>query len=131
VKDGKGQVVAERAASLNPPVVEFKSPLDCAVLRPGDIHTLQWDSRDIDDDPVSFIASYSVDDRENWVPLAYDINDHTVKCDTEGLEKDVDYLVRVTASDMFNTAKDAVLITLSAKESGDIAMQGGWSCTLS
>jgi hypothetical protein len=131
VKDDKGLVVAEKAASSNSPSVDIESPLDGAVLSPGDVHTLQWASHDADDDPVKFIVSYSVDSGETWLPLAYDIDDHSLKWDTEGLEKDVEYLVRVTASDGFNTAKDDVRITLGADETpSDVSTQGGWGLHL-
>lgn len=104
--DREGERVMELEASPNPPSVEITSPNGGETLESGE-RSVAWNASDPDGDPLTFLVQYSSDGGESWQGI------NTLYGDARETEFEVDaYLpgtrgvVRVTASDGFNTAYD-------------------------
>jgi hypothetical protein len=95
------QVLAERRASAGPPSVRILTP------RP-DAHwdgarTVTWEAADADGDQLTFAVQYSADNGATWLPVAAGVQGTSLDVDADLLAGSRECLVRVIASDGFNT----------------------------
>lgn len=96
-----GVVVHERRASAHAPQGAWVSPAAGASLE--GTAALTWQASDADGDPLFFTVSFSHDGGETWTPLAVDRTDPEYELDAGELPGGEQCLVRVLASDGFDT----------------------------
>ncbi len=101
-----GQIVATRQASTNPPIVTVTFPNGGETLS-GQTATFAWTASDPDGGPLTYGVDYSTDNGATWKALAINWTSTTYPVDLDGLRASNQALIRVTASDGFNTAQDS------------------------
>ncbi len=99
-------VEASRAASAHPPSVTVLSPNGGEALS-NPMVTITWDGQDQDGDPLTFVVQYSPDAGASWTTLMTDLTDESVTLPKFELAKTLQGLIRVKASDGFDSASDA------------------------
>ena len=100
-----GEVMAERIASANAPEVQVVFPNGGENLS-GTETTIEWMASDADGDDLSFLVQYSRDQGESWEVLAVDWPQQSFTVALKFLGETMEGLIRVTASDGFNTGRD-------------------------
>jgi hypothetical protein len=90
-----------RSSSTHTPVVAVTSPTPGASWE--GTQTIEWTTEDDDGDDVTSSLVYSHDDGASWVPLGVDVNQTSLEVDTERLPGGDEALIRIIASDGFNT----------------------------
>ena len=102
----KGAVlIVSRSASTNSPSVTVTYPNGGETLSQDPV-VLQWSASDADGDPLTYLVQYSPDGGSSWQALAVDWPDKTLSVPNRLLAGTTNGLIRVTASDGFNTAAD-------------------------
>ena len=100
-----GTPIATRIASANPPTVAVTFPNGGENITTGTV-LLQWTASDLDADPLTFAVQFSADNGATWDTLALDWPDQSLSVPRSSLKKTTAGLIRVIASDGFNTAVD-------------------------
>lgn len=97
----EGRIIAERAASANPPTLTLASPLldDAA----GTV-TLGWSASDSDGDALHAMILYSNDDGATWLPLDKNVRGLEATFSTQSLAGGTNARLRLIVDDGFNTA---------------------------
>jgi hypothetical protein len=109
-KSGSGalttnDVLGSKSASPNSPTVTVQYPNGGEDLS-GDEVTLEWSADDADGDSLSYTVKYSRNGGSTWKALATSWPRDTLTVDASALGGTSDGLIRVQASDGFNTAQD-------------------------
>ena len=98
-------VLGSKSASPNPPMVTVQYPNGGEDLS-GDEVTLEWTADDPDGDSLSYTVKYSRNGGATWKALATSWPRDSLTVDASALGGTSNGLVRVQASDGFNTAQD-------------------------
>ena len=106
IRNATDHVVAERAVTPNPPIVEVIFPNGRESLKTGHNYTITWDAYDSDGDKLTYLVAYSRDNGQNWIPLANNVNETQYVWDTSNLVQGEEYLIKVMATDGVNTGED-------------------------
>jgi hypothetical protein len=78
--------------------------------------TISWTASDEDGDTLRYALLYSPDDGESWFPIAFEVEDTSLEVDTDSLAGGEWALVRVRASDGFNTTTaDSAIFQVTRK----------------
>jgi hypothetical protein len=103
------ETLAMRPRSPNPPVVEILSPTVEGFAGQPEDPRIRWQASDRDGDPLRYLVLYSADegppDEREWQPLAIDLTDAELAVSLADLPGGPAALVRVLASDGFNTGQ--------------------------
>ena len=110
-----GQVLAGRIASANPPTVTVTSPNGGETLN-GPTANFTWTAADPDGDPLKYAVEYSTDAGATWKPLTMNWDSTTYPVDLTRLPASNQALIRVTATDGFNSAQDQSNATFTVPE---------------
>ena len=98
-------VLGSKTASPNPPTVTVQYPNGGEDLS-GDEVTLEWTADDPDEDSLSYTVQYSRNGGSTWKALATSWPRDSLTVDASALGGTGNGLIRVQASDGFNTAQD-------------------------
>lgn len=112
-----GSVLASKTASPNPPEVTVESPNGGESLS-GEQTTVEWSASDPDGNDLTFDVQYSRDGGTSWKPLEVNTSKTALEVDLSSLGGTDEGLVRVKASDGFNTAQDESDGTFSVANTG-------------
>ncbi|MGV8041198.1 MAG: hypothetical protein AB2L07_14360 [Thermoanaerobaculaceae bacterium] len=100
-----GSTLASRTVSAHSPTVAITYPNGGETL--SGTATVRWTAADTDGDPLTYAVQYSHDAGSTWRAVATDLGSQTFDLDTALVPGGTACLVRVLASDGFNTAQDA------------------------
>lgn len=100
-----GQVLATRQASASPPTVTVTAPNGGETLN-GTASNFAWNASDADGGPLNFTIEYSIDSGNTWTMLTTEWESNTYPVDLTKLRSSSQALIRVTASDGFNSSSD-------------------------
>ncbi|MCX7854261.1 MAG: hypothetical protein N2383_15950, partial [Caldilineales bacterium] len=100
----RGQTVAERVVSPNPPMVKLLEPNGGEVL--GDLALVRWTASDPDGDPLTYALLYSTDNGATWQAVATELTGTQHTADLTALPGSDQARFRVVVSDGVNTATD-------------------------
>ncbi len=100
-----GDVLAERTASANLPVVTINSPNGGESLS-GSTTTINWSASDLDGDSLTFVIQYSPDADTTWQTLASELTSTSYELQLDYLAGSDQALLRVLVSDGFHTGQD-------------------------
>jgi hypothetical protein len=95
------QILASRTASASAPAVNILTPVEGAHWEGA--RTVSWEASDADGDDLTFGVDYSTDNGRSWVPVAAGLTGTTFDLDADSLQGSRDCLVRVIATDGFNS----------------------------
>jgi hypothetical protein len=113
--DGKPQ--AELARSASEPVVSLLSPNESGEL--SGKQTITWEASDADGNSILFYdVDYSPDGGETWLPLGAYIAETSLTVDFDAVPGGEEALLRVTASDGWNTGEDISDINFTVPRHG-------------
>jgi len=104
VKNGDN-VLGSVARSPNKPSVQVESPNGGGSLTGGSIN-VEWSASDSDGDELFFDVQYSPDGGGTWTPVNINVTGRSANVDLENLAGSSQGIIRVEASDGFNTSKD-------------------------
>jgi hypothetical protein len=96
-------VKAEQLRTPNPP--QFETTPTSMVGEENVVVLINWSATDVDGDALTYSLHYQCDDTSFWFPLASDISENNYTFDASGLPGGESCVVRVMASDGFNTAE--------------------------
>ncbi len=99
-----GSTVAEKIVSHQAPVVTLGYPNGGEAI--GKVVTIQWIGNDGDGDTLRYTVLMSPDNGATWEPLVGDLTTNDLSWDTTGLQPGQNYLIKVIATDGFNTGED-------------------------
>ena len=126
-----GRVIAEVAASPNVPVIALGVP---AIDSTNHTIGLTWTATDADNDPLLFTVQFSPDNGTNWLTLKVNDPDTALAIPTTHLHGGDQCVLRVLATDGFNTAvaqtdafvlpKNSPTITISRLTAGQRVVFG-------
>jgi hypothetical protein len=105
----KGNVVAERAVSANPPTVQVISPNGGEVL--DQAAAVKWTGSDPDGDPLVYALLYSPDAGATWLTVVTELTQTEYNVDLSELPGSDQALFKVIASDGVNTGQDQSDVT--------------------
>jgi len=100
-----GAILAERSASVNPPVVHVLSP-DGGETISEKKKLVRWEASDADGDKLTYVVQFSDDGGKTWLTIGIDLTETSIDLDTSFLKNTQDGMVRVLASDGFYTTRD-------------------------
>ncbi|MDO8673835.1 MAG: fibronectin type III domain-containing protein [Dehalococcoidia bacterium] len=95
---------AEKSVSTNSPTVLVLSPNGGEQLY-GQT-TIQWTGSDDDDNSLSYAVLFSNDNGDNWQTIAANLGTTSYQWNVAGLTAGNRYLIKVIATDGFNTGQD-------------------------
>jgi hypothetical protein len=102
----RGQEILDQLrVSNSPPEVRVETPNGGEVWK-GGMEKIQWAARDVDSDTLYFDILFSPDGGKTWIPVANKIQGLGYEVDTSTLPGGDKALIRVIATDGFNTAQD-------------------------
>jgi len=101
----KGDVIDTVEMSENAPVVEVLSPNGGEVWS-SSVQTVEWTAYDYDNNTLTYMMYYSADGGSTWTLISPTITQTSYQVDTSFIPGSDTALIRVVASDGFNTAKD-------------------------
>ncbi len=102
---GRGTTeIVSRTISAHPPTVTVESPNGGEILT--GTTTVSWSAADADGDSLSFTVLYSPDGGATWNALATGLTSSPYAWDVSSLPPGNQYLVKVMATDGFNTDED-------------------------
>jgi hypothetical protein len=105
VQDDRGSVLASRVGSANSPIVRVAFPNQAQVLT-GDTVEFSWVGTDSDGDALSYTVQVSTDCGETFETVAVAYPDTALTVPLDYIRGTDCGLLRVQASDGFNTAED-------------------------
>jgi hypothetical protein len=100
-----GTEIGRITASANVPQVQVLTPQGGENWGPAGQQTITWTASDADGDPLSYLIQYSPDKGATWVPLAPEVEETSLTIDTANLPGGSYGIIRVLASDGFNTGE--------------------------
>ncbi len=98
-------ILAERSASVNPPIVHVLSPNGGETISEKK-KLVRWESSDADGDKLTYVVAFSDDGGKTWNTIGIDLKETSFDLDTSFLKNTQDGMVRVLASDGFYTTQD-------------------------
>ncbi len=98
-------ILDEIIMSKNAPSVNILAPSGGEIWNAA-LQTVSWQAADADDDPLSYRVYYSADAGSSWTPLSPAITERWYQIDASQIPGGNTSLVRVVASDGFNTGQD-------------------------
>jgi hypothetical protein len=110
-------ILAERSASENAPVVEVSTP---TIASPA---TIEWTATDEDNDVLRYIVLYTPDGGASYSPLAVQMEGNSFEVDSNRLAGGESAKIRVLASDGFHTSEaesEAFVVDRKAPEASII-----------
>lgn len=110
-----GVVIVTREASPNVPSVTVVSPNGGEVLT-GSTGQITWSATDQDGDPLHYLLQFSSDGGKTWRVLATGLTDSKYDLSLNRTEGTTKGLVRILASDGFNSAEDRSNATFTIPE---------------
>jgi hypothetical protein len=100
------QVLLDRTASPNPPRVRVLEPNGGESFKKGTL-TVRWEGDDADGDALSYLVQYSPDNGKSWQGITFaEAAPNEAEIPVSQLFPSESGIVRVTATDGFNTAVD-------------------------
>ena len=99
------QVIGQTTASNNAPTLELTSPGSSESWSASGQQTITWQASDADNDPLSFMVQYSPDKGQTWNILAANLQDPSFTFDGDYLPGSEHGMIRVVASDGFNSTQ--------------------------
>lgn len=105
VKENENDLIGSRTASENPPSVTVESPNGGETLSGNEV-AIEWSGSDPDGDDPTYTVQYSRDGGSTWQTLNTGWSQKSLTVNSNGLGKTTEGLIRVQASDGFNTAED-------------------------
>jgi hypothetical protein len=123
LQDKAGNVVASRAVSKNPPVVQFTAPAAGDVWEHGNTYKLKWTASDPDGDSLNFSLAMSTD-KAAWTPVAIDVASNEYEFDTKSVQPG-DYYFRVRVTDGVLSANDTMEQSIGIKGESSMPLQSG------
>lgn len=112
--------IGQRVATKNAPTVKVSFPNGGEQLS-DTAATVTWEANDADGDALTYLVEFSNDGGSTWKTLGLDVPDKSYEIDLTLLGKTPNALIRVTASDGFNTAMDESDGTFSTPNSSPAA----------
>jgi hypothetical protein len=110
------QVIGHTTASAHAPSLELTSPSGGETWAATGQQTITWTAADTDHDPLSYMLQYSADDGKNWMMMAANLQDPTFTFDADYLPGSDHGVIRVVATDGFNTTQvDSNQVSVAAK----------------
>jgi hypothetical protein len=100
-----GNILAERSASVNPPVVHVLSPNGGETISEKK-EPVRWEASDADGDKLTYVVQFSDDGGKTWLPIGINLTETSIDLDTSFLKNTQAGVVRVLASDGFYTSQD-------------------------
>jgi len=101
----RGETVWSRQISSNPPEVTLISPAGGENLGPDAEFTISWSASDPDGDELTYSVYYSSDGGATWLPIETAIKTTSVNWVTATAAGSTMAVIRVEASDGFNTGE--------------------------
>jgi len=98
-------LLAERAVSAHPPVVELLTTQSSALWASDEEYVIEWEAHDEDGDPLWFDVAFSRDGGETWEMLATRLEDTWLTVDGAQFPGTEGALIRVYASDSVLTSE--------------------------
>jgi hypothetical protein len=102
-----GTEIGRVTRSNNIPTIQLISPNGGEVWESEGSYTVSWIADDADDDPLSYIVSYSIDDGITWLPMAVDVTTTSLEVDSQHLPGSTFARFKITASDNMNSSSDS------------------------
>ena len=106
IVDLADNVLAERTVTPKAPVVTLTGPNGPEDIDIGRECNITWSAVDEDGDALTYMVAYSHDGGESWIPIANSLTESYFLWNTTGAAPSADCLVRVMATDGFNTGED-------------------------
>ncbi|MCW5555189.1 MAG: Ig-like domain-containing protein [Verrucomicrobiae bacterium] len=100
-----GVLLASRVASENPPVVRVLTPNGGEVFDTANV-TIEWEGTDADAEAIVYLVEYSADGGNTWDTLAAGLSSASYQIPRKFLTATTNALVRVVATDGFNSTYD-------------------------
>jgi hypothetical protein len=126
IKQSNDILLGSVIASDNAPEVSVTYPNGGEHLNPPSV-TITWTASDADNDPLTFTVQFSKDNGTSWKTLVTDHVGTSLDVNLDDLGKTLEGLIRVQASDGFNTAEDvsdSSFVTPNSAPSCDITKPG-------
>ena len=101
-----GNILGSKTSSPNPPTVTVDYPNGGEELSGEEDVVLQWSADDSDGDSLSYVVQYSRNGGSSWRTLETSWFSDSLEVDASALGGTSQGLIRVQASDGFNTAQD-------------------------
>ena len=99
-----GAVLVQRTISDHAPEVQVTAPGLGDDFEVGSVLNVTWDGSDADSDDLVYRLAFSPDGGCTWVPIADELTDDSYEWNTSGLRPGSDHLIKVIASDGYNSA---------------------------
>jgi hypothetical protein len=103
--DREGNVLSSRTPSAHPPTVTVQLP-NAAGLTLDGLQTIQWTGSDLDGGVLTYSVLYSKDNGATWNGIGADITATSYALDFATIPASSAALIKVLASDGFDTASD-------------------------
>lgn len=100
-----GAVLVERTISDHSPSVQITSPEGDEEVEVGDVLNVTWEGSDADGDDLTYRLAFSPDGGCTWIPIADELTADSYRWSTSGLRPGGDHLIRVIASDGYNSGE--------------------------
>jgi hypothetical protein len=110
------KIIGKAIASAHAPTLELTSPMGGESWAPTGKQTITWTASDADRNPLSYMLQYSADEGKTWVMLAANLQDTSFTFDGDYLPGSDHGVIRVLATDGFNTTQvDSNQVKVAAK----------------
>ncbi|MEM0343715.1 MAG: Ig-like domain-containing protein [Thermoplasmata archaeon] len=106
IVDLADKVLAERTVTPKAPVVTLLSPNGPEEIDIGKEYNITWSAVDEDGDGLTHAVAYSPDGGASWIPVANNVTESYLIWNTTGAVPAANCLVKVMATDGFNTGED-------------------------
>jgi hypothetical protein len=117
VNSSTGLVAASRTSSPVAPTVDIDHPDEAESIELGSEYEISWTVDDPDSADLTYLVAFSSDDGDMWAPIESGLTDTQLTWNTSGLDPGNEYLVKVIASDGFNTGEDTSDVKLAIVDS--------------
>ena len=110
------QVIGHTLASAHAPTLTLTAPAGGETWAATGQQTITWSASDADHNPLSYMVQYSADGGKTWMMLAANLKDPSFTFDGDYLPGSDHGVIRVIASDGFNTTQvDSNQVTVAPK----------------